>query len=108
MLFLLILFYSSSYNMHCSSCGKRGHNRRTCDYFRINHPTSPPIIDLTLDDTPPHTSEPIHTTECSICLLPLHKTNIFITTCGHQFCGSCMILHTKKHNFCPLCRHLLY
>ena len=43
-------------------------------------------------------------THCPICLEELGKKNIFITKCGHTFCGDCMITNTQITNTCPICR----
>jgi len=43
-------------------------------------------------------------THCPICLEVLGTKNIFITKCGHTFCGDCMITNTQITNTCPICR----
>lgn len=43
-------------------------------------------------------------THCPICLEELGTKNIFITKCGHTFCGDCMITNTQITNTCPICR----
>lgn len=42
--------------------------------------------------------------ECPICLKKLGNKNIFVTSCGHVFCGSCMIANMNFTDRCPLCR----
>lgn len=42
--------------------------------------------------------------ECPICLKKLGDKNIFVTSCGHVFCGSCMIANMNFTDRCPLCR----
>ena len=42
--------------------------------------------------------------KCPVCLLELGEKNIFITQCGHTFCGSCIIENLKYTTACPLCR----
>lgn len=52
--------------------------------------------------------EPCKTNDCPICMEDLHKTDLFVTRCGHQFHGTCMIQHIKLHDNCPMCRGLLF
>lgn len=52
--------------------------------------------------------EPCKTNDCPICMEDLHKTDLFVTRCGHQFHGTCMIRHIKLHDNCPMCRGLLF
>lgn len=42
--------------------------------------------------------------KCPVCLLELGEKNIFITQCGHTFCGSCILENLKYTTACPLCR----
>jgi len=51
--------------------------------------------------------EPYEATDCGICMEELKNTNKFITRCGHQFCGCCMITHMRTQDFCPTCRGIL-
>ena len=51
--------------------------------------------------------QPYEATDCGICMEELKKTNKFITRCGHQFCGCCMITHMRTQDFCPTCRGIL-
>jgi hypothetical protein len=51
--------------------------------------------------------QPFEATDCNICLEELKETNKFITRCGHQFCGCCMITHMRRNDFCPTCRGVL-
>ena len=51
--------------------------------------------------------EPYEATDCGICMEELLNTNKFITRCGHQFCGCCMIKHMRTQAFCPTCRGIL-
>lgn len=71
-------------------------------------------IALSLSQHPPPSQnlapislQPIETTDCPICMDQLKQTNKFITRCGHQFCGCCIIKHLRTHNFCPSCRGIL-
>ena len=51
--------------------------------------------------------QPYEATDCGICMEELKNTNKFITRCGHQFCGCCMITHMRTQDFCPTCRGIL-
>jgi hypothetical protein len=42
--------------------------------------------------------------DCPICKEEIKETNTCKTTCGHIYCLSCMIKHSKNNNRCPLCR----
>jgi hypothetical protein len=74
-------------------------------------------FDLTTLDTPraepedkklvTQSEELYEATDCAICMDELKNTNKFITRCGHQFCGCCMIKHIRTQNFCPTCRGIL-
>ena len=50
---------------------------------------------------------PCHIDECPICMQDLLSTDTFTTRCGHMFHGTCMLIHTKLHDSCPLCRGVL-
>ena len=50
---------------------------------------------------------PCHIDECPICMEDLLSTDTFTTRCGHMFHGTCMLIHTKLHDSCPLCRGVL-
>ena len=52
--------------------------------------------------------QPCSTDSCAICLDKLSKVDLFVTRCGHQYHGTCMIQHIKKKDNCPLCRGLLH
>jgi hypothetical protein len=43
--------------------------------------------------------------KCPVCLEKLGETNIFITKCGHTFCGECILRNNQFRNSCPLCRN---
>lgn len=49
-------------------------------------------------------------TDCPICMNEFNKDasnnpiNIGITSCGHIFCLSCIIKHSKQKYTCPMCR----
>lgn len=51
--------------------------------------------------------QPFEATDCGICMEELKQTNKFVTRCGHQFCGCCMIRHMRTQDFCPSCRGVL-
>ena len=42
--------------------------------------------------------------ECAICKNNIMTTNLCKTTCNHMYCLSCLLLHLKNDNRCPLCR----
>ena len=42
--------------------------------------------------------------QCPICLTTFENKNIFITKCGHTFCGDCIMTNIQINNKCPLCR----
>ena len=41
---------------------------------------------------------------CPVCLEELGDVNVFITKCGHTFCGTCIIQNLSYTLQCPLCR----
>ena len=67
----------------------------------VIHPT--PVIKTLVQivDTP------CHIDECPICMEDLLSTDTFTTRCGHMFHGTCMLIHTKLHDSCPMCRGIL-
>ncbi len=71
----------------------------TIDELTTYSPEKPSLV-LQVD-------KPIQTDDCPICMESLYNTNKFITRCGHQFCGDCMITHIRHHNNCPCCRGTL-
>ena len=52
--------------------------------------------------------EPCQIHDCPICMEDLKQTDLIITRCGHQFHGTCMLRHMKKHDTCPMCRGVLF
>lgn len=46
--------------------------------------------------------------DCPICKETLSHTNLCKTICGHSYCLSCMIKHSKTNNKCPICRKELF
>ena len=42
--------------------------------------------------------------ECAICKNNIATNNLCKTTCNHMYCLSCLLLHLKNDNRCPLCR----
>ena len=46
--------------------------------------------------------------DCPICKERLSQTNLCKTICGHSYCLSCMIKHSKVNNRCPLCREEIF
>jgi hypothetical protein len=46
--------------------------------------------------------------ECPICKEEIKENDICKTKCGHRYCLSCMLTHSKSNNRCPLCRVELF
>ena len=44
---------------------------------------------------------------CPVCLKVLGDKGIFITKCGHTFCGACIFANLNYTNKCPLCRQVI-
>ncbi len=46
---------------------------------------------------------------CPICMEEFNdkQANTTITECGHKFCTTCFIIHTRRNNTCPCCRFAL-
>uniref|UniRef100_A0A6C0JP38 RING-type domain-containing protein n=1 Tax=viral metagenome TaxID=1070528 RepID=A0A6C0JP38_9ZZZZ len=42
--------------------------------------------------------------ECAICKNNISSNNLCKTNCNHMYCLSCLLLHLKNDNRCPLCR----
>lgn len=42
--------------------------------------------------------------ECAICKNNIRTNNLCKTTCNHMYCLSCLLIHLKNDNRCPLCR----
>ena len=66
----------------------------------------------TFRQLPEPVAQPFHTDTCSICMEDLNPTDLFVTRCGHQFHGTCMLNHitsSNTNNDCPSCRgHILW
>jgi len=45
---------------------------------------------------------------CAICLEIIKEKNNCITSCGHNFCLSCILISSEYKNNCPCCREKLY
>jgi hypothetical protein len=56
----------------------------------------------------PCVEEPCPSDECPICMDSLQKTDLFVSRCGHQFHGTCMVRHMKQNDNCPMCRGILF
>lgn len=67
----------------------------------------PPRAPLSKKKLVTQCEQPYEATDCGICMDELKNTNKFITRCGHQFCGCCMITHMRTQDFCPTCRGIL-
>mgnify|MGYP003706078657 CR=1 FL=1 len=52
--------------------------------------------------------EPCVATDCAICMEDLKKTDLFVSRCGHQFHSTCMVVHMRRHDNCPMCRGVLF
>ena len=72
----------------------------------LNEPIhTPTAASTTLVDC---VKEPNEARDCPICMEDFQKTDVFVTRCGHQFHGTCMIRHMKQHDNCPMCRGVLF
>lgn len=74
-----------------------------------------PIVEYNIDRKPTHSKplvecvkEPCITTECPICMETLQNVDIMVTRCGHKFHSTCMIIHMRAHDNCPMCRGTLF
>ena len=86
---------------------------------RALHFTPTILFPLNDDEMPTRTyrhlpepvAQPFHADTCSICMEDLKPTDLFVTRCGHQFHGTCMLNHitsSNTNNHCPSCRgHIL-
>ena len=52
--------------------------------------------------------EPCVATDCAICMEDLTKTDLFVSRCGHQFHSTCMVVHIRRNDNCPMCRGVLF
>lgn len=93
----------------CSICQEVGHNRRTClqaapHKSKKVKKVKRPVIDLTVDLT--REAEPEEEQECCICMEKMQNVNCCTTRCGHKFCLTCFVRHSKGDIYakCPLCR----
>ena len=68
----------------------------------------PDLIPIEPKKLPDCVDKPCSTDSCAICLDKLSNVDLFVTRCGHQYHGTCMISHIKKNDNCPLCRGLLH
>jgi hypothetical protein len=50
-------------------------------------------------------------TDCAICFETIETTNCCVTTCGHKYCLSCVLEHSRNRLIddtdCPICRNVL-
>ena len=76
----------------------------------LNEPIHTPIASAIAASTPlvDCVKEPKEARDCPICMEDFQKTDVFVTRCGHQFHGTCMIRHIKQHDTCPMCRGVLF
>ena len=77
--------------------------------------TTTPIVGFDIDRKPATpkplvecVKEPCLTTECPICMETLQNVDIMVTRCGHTFHSTCMIIHMRAHDNCPMCRGTLF
>ena len=100
----------------CSICREEGHNRRTCSQaipqqqvvrprkVKVKRPVkvkrTVKVVDLTRE------AEPEEDHDCCICMEKMEKVNCCTTRCGHEFCLTCFVRHSKGDIYakCPLCR----
>jgi len=93
----------------CSICREVGHNRRTCSQAitqqlvkKVKKPikVKRPVVDLTGE------AELEEDEDCCICIEKMKKVNCCTTRCGHKFCLTCFVRHSKGDIYakCPLCR----
>ena len=69
--------------MPCKKCRQSGHNSKTCSVREIQ----------------------IKKEECIICYEEVGGENGEVTTkCGHKYCTTCFITHTRQKNKCAYCR----
>jgi len=89
---------------------------RLSQEYRKKHESHPPkecINPSTATATATATAtEPVFEDDnCPICFDDFVakgvSRNTTITKCGHKFCTSCIIIHTRKNNTCPCCRTIL-
>ena len=73
-------------------------NSDTQNVKQISH--NKPLVEIA--------EHPCHTNDCPICMDDLLQTDLFVTRCGHQFHGTCMIRHIKHNDTCPMCRGVLF
>ena len=89
----------------CSICREVGHNRRTCSQAITQQlvkkvKVKRPVVDLTGE------AELEEDEGCCICIEKMEKVNCCTTRCGHKFCLTCFVRHSKGDIYakCPLCR----
>ena len=71
-------------------------------------PTPTPIAIASAKPLVDCVKEPREAHDCPICMEDFQKTDVFVTRCGHQFHGTCMIRHIKQYDTCPMCRGVLF
>lgn len=81
---------------------------RLSQEYRKKHESHPPKECI----NPSTATEPVFEDDnCPICFDDFVakgvSRNTTITKCGHKFCTSCIIIHTRKNNTCPCCRTIL-
>lgn len=70
--------------MPCKKCKQNGHNSKTCTAIITQLPSNK---------------------ECIICYEEVGGENgEVITKCGHKYCTTCFITHTRQKNKCAYCR----
>jgi hypothetical protein len=95
----------------CSYCSSTSHHIGNCKVDNelvaiMDLSTCPKFFDMSI-----RVLKKIEDDNCPICFDDFVakgvSRNTTITKCGHKFCTSCIIIHTRKNNTCPCCRTIL-
>ena len=85
---------------------------RLSQEYRKKHESHPPKECINPSTATAIETEPVFEDDnCPICFDDFVakgvSRNTTITKCGHKFCTTCIIIHTRKNNTCPCCRTIL-
>jgi hypothetical protein len=85
---------------------------RLSQEYRKKHESHPPKECINPSTATAIETDPVFEDDnCPICFDDFVakgvSRNTTITKCGHKFCTSCIIIHTRKNNTCPCCRTIL-
>lgn len=85
---------------------------RLSQEYRKKHESRPPKECINPSTATAIETEPVFEGDnCPICFDDFVakgvSRNTTITKCGHKFCTTCIIIHTRKNNTCPCCRTIL-